>query len=106
MDPAAEKFDAVALPAPLDRRMRLGPFPSARDALKFLGYVAVGILAATLATPAAWVPFLVVGFVLSVHKTDGKGFDDRLVDYVRWSWRTRSPRIVRAGVAPSAPGGG
>ena len=100
-DPASDHFGAIALPAPVTRRMRLGPFPSARDALKFLAYAAVGALLAGFLGPIAWAPFLGGGFLLSVYKEEGKGFDERFLDYLHWRWRQR-PGAPRTGVEGSA----
>jgi len=85
----------VTLPESLARRMRFGPFPSVRHALKFAAYAAVGALAATVAGPIWWLPFLGGGFLLSVHRSDGKGFDERVGDYVAYR--------LRAGARPSGP---
>ena len=38
----------IGLPATFDRRLRMGPFPSVRDALKFATYAAVGAIPAAL----------------------------------------------------------
>lgn len=84
----AATFEAIPLPAPVGRRMRLGPFPSARDALKFAGYAAVGGVAAAALGAVAWLPILGGGFLLSIHKPEGRGLDDRLGDYLRWRFRT------------------
>jgi hypothetical protein len=70
--------------------MRLGPFPSVRHALKFAAYAAVGALAAAVAGPIYWLPFLGGGFLLSVHRIDGKGLDERVGDYVAYRLRAGS----------------
>lgn len=70
----------VGLPEPLDRRLRLGPFPSAREALKFATWAAVGALVASFAGAVFWLPFLGGGFLLAVYRPDGKGLDDRVGD--------------------------
>ena len=85
---AADVFGAIPLPAPVGRRMRLGPFPTARDALKFAGYAAVGGVAAAALGAVAWRPILGGGFLLSIHKPEGRGLGDRLGDYLRWRFRT------------------
>jgi hypothetical protein len=85
----------VGLPRRLDRRMRLGPFPSARDAMKFAAYAAAGTFALPFGGAIAWLPFLGGAFFLSVYRPDGKGLDDRAGDYLRWRWRRR-----RASSAP------
>jgi hypothetical protein len=94
----------VAIPRPVDRRLHLGPFPSARDALKFAGYAAAGLVAMPLAGPAAVVPFALLGFVVAVHRRDGRSLDERAAGYLAWRWRRR----VRApsGAAAGVPAGG
>src|SRR5208282_2604654 len=62
----------VVLPERVDRRVRLGPFPSAKDAVKFASYAAAGAVLAPFATPFAWVPVLALGFVVSVWHPDGE----------------------------------
>jgi hypothetical protein len=89
----------IALPEDLGRRMRLGPFPSVRHALKFAAYAAVGALVATLAGPIWWLPFLGGGFLLSVHRSEGKGLDERVGAYVAFRLRAGTSE---PGTAPSA----
>jgi len=80
----------VGLPESLGRRMRLGPFPSARHALKFAAYAAVGGTVAAYAGAVWTVPFLGVGFLLSVYRAEGRGIDEHLGDRVAFHWRARS----------------
>jgi hypothetical protein len=79
----------VSLPEPTGRRLRLGPFPSAREALKFVTYAAIGGVVAGLVTPAAWIPFVGGGFVFATYQPDGRGLDRLFADYCRWRWRSR-----------------
>jgi len=84
----------IGLPERLDRRMRLGPFPSSRDALKFVTYAATGALLASLASSWIWVPVVVVGFAVSVWRPDGRAIDERVFAFVLWklrSWRAGGP---------------
>ena len=81
----------VRLPRPVDRRLRLGPFPSARDALKFAGYASVGLVAVPLAGPLALAPFALAGFLIAMYRRDGRPLDDHVVGYVAWRWRHRFP---------------
>ena len=90
----------VGLPDGFDRKLRLGPFPSVRDALKFTTYASVGALAAALLGAVWWLPFLGGGFVLSVYRADGKGLDERFGDLV--AWRFRRDGGAR-GLGPIAP---
>ena len=78
---------SVILPERLDRPMRLGPFPSARSALKFVTYCAVGALLVPIAGGLVWLPFLVLGLVVSVHRTGEKGPDERILDFVLYRLR-------------------
>ncbi|MCI4361840.1 MAG: hypothetical protein L3J77_01405 [Thermoplasmata archaeon] len=96
---------AVALPRPVDRKLHLGPFPSARDALKFAGYASVGVVAIPVAGPVAVVPFAVLGFLLAIQRREGRAYDDRFAGYLAWRWRRRIHRGGSAGsLATVAPG--
>lgn len=89
MEAAGAWTAVIALPERVDRRLRLGPFPSARDALKFLAYAAVGAVLDGPIGPGAAVAVVVAGFVLSVWKPDGEAVDERAVSFVRWKLRPR-----------------
>ncbi len=89
---------SVVLPERLDRPLRLGPFPSARAALKFVTYCAVGALFVPLAGGFAWLPFAIVGFLVSVHRTGEKSPDARAFDLLRYQLR-------RGGVFSADTGG-
>ena len=79
----------VPLPASVERRLRLGPFASARDALKFVTYAAAGALLAPFLSPFAWLPVVGVGFAVSVWRPDGEAVDERLVRWIAWTGRRR-----------------
>ncbi|HYK94003.1 MAG TPA: hypothetical protein VEY07_08200 [Thermoplasmata archaeon] len=89
----------IAFPSRLDRRSRVGPFPHARAALRFLTLVAVGAALAVVLGPLAWVPFLGGGFLLTVSRGDSKTVDERLGDVLRWELRRR--RTSQKPVAPT-----
>jgi hypothetical protein len=89
------------MPRPVDRRLHLGPFPSARDALKFAGVAAGGLLVVPFVGPAAIVPFALAGFVVAVHRSDGRSLDDRVLGYLGYRWRRRHGAARR----PVLPGG-
>lgn len=100
----------VSLPEPTGRRLRLGPFPSAREALKFVTYAAVGGVVAGLVGPLAWFPFLGSGFLFAVYRPEGRGLDRRFHDYCRWRMRSRDggpspPEAVVRGGAVRVEGG-
>ena len=77
--------------------MRLGPFPSARDAMKFAAYASVGAIVVPWGGAVAWLPILAAGFLLSVVRPDGKGLDERAGDYLKWRFRREAtgPRLGR-----------
>ena len=102
----------IGLPAALGRRMRLGPFPSARHAMRFLAYAALGVAVAAWVSPLAWVPFVGVGFVLSAVSTDGRTLDEHAGAFVRYYLRGGPglaprplPRIPRRGGVRARAGG-
>lgn len=106
----ADEFDGapvVRLPERMDRRMRLGPFPSARDAIKFLSYAAAGAVVAPFVSPFVWLPLVGAGFGIAVWHPEGQPIDARVLTYVRWKARSFSrgaaltPRwssVIRHGV--------
>ncbi len=77
----------VALPQPVDRRLRLGPFASARDAVKFACYAAAGALLAPFVTPYAWLPVVAVGFLVSAWRPEGEALDERVAHWATWRVR-------------------
>jgi hypothetical protein len=103
----------VELPERVDRRVRLGPFPSARDALKFACYAAVGAVLSPLATPFAWLPALGAGFAFSVWRPEGEAVDERGLRWLAFQvqrrvgvhvTRSRATGDVRGAVARLARG--
>ena len=103
----------VALPQPVDRRLRLGPFASARDAVKFACYAAAGALLAPFVTPYAWLPVVAVGFLVSAWRPEGEALDERVAHWATWRVRrihrrgTGEPALLSAGPRrlPSAGAG-
>lgn len=97
----------VSFPGPLDRRMRLGPFPSGRDALKFVAYAAVGAIFAPTPYPMLAVPIVLAGLLVTLWKPGGEGIDERLAVLVKFAVRRgrRSagprPAPVRSGLRSS-----
>lgn len=90
MPEGEENAPVVRMPERVDRRARLGPFPSARDAARFLCYAAAGALAAPFVSPFLWLPVVGGGFVVSVWQPDGQPADGRAVAYLLWRIRARS----------------
>jgi hypothetical protein len=82
----------IGLPERLDRRMRLGPFPSSRDALKFITYAATGALLSPFTSPWVWLPVVLGGFAVSVWRPDGRAVDERALAFVSWKFRSMGPR--------------
>ncbi len=99
MPDPAEGAPVVYLPERVDRRMRLGPFPSVRDALKFLCWAAAGAVLATWLPLGFWLPFPIVGFAVAVGRVDGESADERMVRWVRFRWIRLRPGV---GVSPRA----
>jgi hypothetical protein len=101
----------VRLPERIDRHSRLGPFPSARDAARFLCYAAAGAILSPWVSPFLWLPIVAGGFIVSVWQPDGRPLDERIWEYLRWRLRSAVPlsvmtrRIgVRRGIVRVAPG--
>lgn len=92
----------VALPEPMLRPSRFGPFASVTDALKFLLALAVGAIAAALTAPLTWLPFVGGGFLLATYRPDGKSIDERCGDWLRWRFRSLGGH--RLGRATASPG--
>lgn len=90
----------IGLPERLDRRMRLGPFPSSRDALKFAAYAAAGGLLSPFSNPAVWLPVIAAGFVLSVWRPEGQAVDERVFAMAAWKLRSVAPRTAVSERAP------
>jgi hypothetical protein len=84
----------VVLPEPVDRRVRFGPFPSARDALKFATYAAAGAALAPLVSPFAWIPVLALGFAVSVWRPGGDALDERTARWVLFYLRHSTGRSL------------
>jgi hypothetical protein len=99
----SEALPVVELPERLDRPGRLGPFPSGGAALKFLLVGAVGALVALRFGPLLWTPFLAGGFLLAVHRRDGRSLDEVTVDYLRFRLRRRAPAGSGARPGTSRP---
>ena len=95
----------IELPERVDRRMRLGPFPSARDALKFVGYAATGAVLSPLAGPYFWLPVVGVGFAVSVWHMDGEAVDERAGRWLLFRLRLRTEGTLTARTAFPTPAG-
>ncbi len=89
----------VPLPERVDRRLRLGPFPSAQDAVKFLAYAGVGALLAALVGPLVGLGVTVAGFLFSTVRYEDDGLDRRALAVVRF-WIERPPRLAAGAMTP------
>ncbi len=105
-EPEAAGPPTVGLPESLDRRLRLGPFPSARDALKFATWAAVGALVAAVAGAVYWLPFLGGGFLIAVYRHDGKSLDEAFSDRCSFHLRALVGSPRPEGVPPPLRPGG
>lgn len=97
---APDDWPTAELPGRTDRPLRLGPFPSAREAVKFGVYATFGAIVAAFAGPLGAVPFVGAGWIVSVHGRSGRGPDAVLGEYVRYRWR-RGGR--KGGLARAVP---
>jgi len=97
--PSGDPVPVVELPERLDRPLRLGPFSSGRDALKFVTYAAVGAFLVPFFGAGAWVPFVAAGLAVSLWRPDGEAIDDRAAQYLRWRWHrlAGAARVTRPG---------
>ncbi|HTT16961.1 MAG TPA: hypothetical protein VMH49_06375 [Thermoplasmata archaeon] len=77
----------VAYPERLDRRMRLGPFASGRDLLKFLTAVAAGAVVGIAASPIVGAGIAASGTVVALWRPGGDPVDERLGAVARWGLR-------------------
>lgn len=85
-----DSFPWVTFPERLDRRLRLGPFPSGRDAVKFVVAAAVGAIVSLALAPWAGLPIVVAGALVALWQPDGEPLDERALAVVRWSVRRRA----------------
>jgi hypothetical protein len=95
-----DAWPAAAVPERLDRRARLGPFPSARDAAKFLSYAAGGALLVPVVGPLPWIPVVAVGFLVAVWRPDGQALDERALAVLRWVVRSSGGTRAMNGPIP------
>lgn len=91
MASASEGPPIVPIPERVDRRLRLGPFPSALDAIKFLCYAAAGAVVGEFLDLPAGLLLAGAGFLAAVWRPDGWAWDERALAYLRWKWRAVAP---------------
>ncbi|MFG1529957.1 MAG: hypothetical protein AAFA34_01595 [Thermoplasmata archaeon] len=84
----------IGLPERIDRPLKLGPFPSARDAVKGLGYGLGGALLIPFVGLWGWLPMIGVGLLVGLVRIDGVPIDTGL--YLRARRRLRrEERLLR-----------
>lgn len=96
--------DRIPLPERIDRTMRFGPFPSVRNALRFVAYSVVGAVLVPWIGLWAWLPVVGVAFLLTVWQVDGVALDERIAGYVRWSVRSHREDPMSRRAAPAHTG--
>ncbi|HTW39992.1 MAG TPA: hypothetical protein VMF04_03960 [Thermoplasmata archaeon] len=103
METAPDGPPVVPVPERIDRRLRLGPFATAGDALKFVTYAAVGAVLAPLISPWLGVTIGGIGFGLSIYRPDGSALDERCATYFLWRLRSWGGHPgMRANARPGA----
>lgn len=109
MEIADTDLTAIPVLRLVPRRLRLGPFGSGRDLVKFLGLATVGAMLAAFSSLVVWVAFLGAGAMVAFVRVRNQTLDDVAVDYCRFRWRssgrsrrTRSALVARRGV-PDRP---
>jgi hypothetical protein len=85
------------------RQLRLGPFGSGRELVKFLGVASVGAAVAAVTSAAVWIPFLAVGALLAFVRVEGRTLDDLALGYCRFRVRTTTGARAGAPPVPSQP---
>ena len=88
----------VPLPLPVERRLRLGPFASARDAIKFVCYAGAAATLSPFVSVYAWGPIVGVGLLFSLWRPDGEAVDEQ----VAW-WAAGHVRQRGGGPSVSEP---
>ena len=96
----AEAPPTVCFPERLDRTLRLGPFPSGRDALRFITYAAAGACLAPFVPTPLWLGVVLLGFASSVWRPGGETIETRVLRFAVWEVRRirrGHPMNARAG---------
>ncbi|HTZ61365.1 MAG TPA: hypothetical protein VMC82_01800 [Thermoplasmata archaeon] len=104
MDDPGDGPPVAAIPERVDRRLRLGPFSSARDALRFVTYAAVSAAVVPFTGAGLWLVAVATAFAACVVRTDGQALDERAFAYLHWRLgrdpgvRMVIPPTLRAGL--------
>jgi hypothetical protein len=99
VDPASIPVHQLA-----HRGLRLGPFGSGRDVLKFLCLAMAGATIAAVTTPVVWIPFLAVGGIIAFVRVEGRTLDDYALGYCRFQWRSSMAPRTASTAFPPVPG--
>ncbi len=92
---------SIVVPERLDRPLRLGPFASGRDVIKFVCGAAVGAVVGLLASPAAGLAIGLGAAALVLWRPGGEPLDARLQAVGGFALR----RLLGAGPVSAAAGG-
>jgi len=96
----------ITFPERLDRPLRLGPFPSGKDAVKFVVAAAVGAVVSLAIVPWAGLPIVAVGGLVALWRPDGEPLDERVAAVLRWASRRGGPGGRMTGPAGSCASSG
>lgn len=91
----------AVLPERLDRPLRLGPFASGQDLVKFVVAAATGSIVGLTISPPAGVAIAGVGAIVALWRPDGEALDRRAAVVARWLVRRRH----RSGAMSASRGG-
>ena len=99
MEFAPADLSAIPVRQLVPRRLRLGPFASGRDLVKFLCFATIGAAAAAVTSALLWLPFLAAGAIIAFLRIEGQTLDDFALGY--WRFRQRcSGSACRVSAAP------
>jgi hypothetical protein len=85
------------------RRLRLGPFGSGRDLVRFLGIATIGAIVAAVSFAVVWLPFLAIGATVAFVRVEGQTLDEFAIGYCRFRWRSAVGTRQAAGASPLTP---
>jgi hypothetical protein len=103
MSPLGESDTRIPLPERIDRPLRLGPFPSARDAIKGMGYALAGVVAVPFVGLWGWLPMIAIGLAVGLVQIDGVPLDRGI--YLRFRRRWRREELLRRQRTPGLASG-
>jgi hypothetical protein len=100
--------DVAAIPVHhlAQRRLRLGPFGSGRDLVKFLCIATVGATVAAVTSAVVWLPFLAIGATIALVRVEGQTIDDYALGYCRFRWRSAVASRGAEGAPPAGRSSG